>query len=361
MEVFDINSITGYRTREMVISDLRASANPVVILGTGRFAVSIAKTIIDNGIGLLGFIDLDEYWFEGKVKKINEKNYTCYKTSQIDGFPNFNLLLGIIDYSLLYNLKNQFKQCEIIDYLDAYDSHIMSGDFIKKNQNTLEELYISLSDDESKNVMREYIYSRYTGDVSKLSALVHKSDYLYDWKLLGLSDDDIIVDGGAYIGDSVLEIKDYLDSMPQQIFTFEPDHQNLIRLIENFTPEELQHIIPISAGLYSHDTTLKFSDSGTLGSCISEKGEKHIKVYALDEHAAFKKASVIKMDIEGSELNALIGAENLIRTNRPRMAICIYHNNKDIIDISQFLKKFDYKLYLRQHSCSNEETVLYAI
>lgn len=61
------------------------------------------------------------------------------------------------------------------------------------------------------------------------------------------------------------------------------------------------------------------------------------------------------MDIEGSEMEALRGAENLIKNNKPRLAICIYHKNEDIIDIYNYLKPFGYSFYLRQHACSCEE------
>ena len=72
-------------------------------------------------------------------------------------------------------------------------------------------------------------------------------------------------------------------------------------------------------------------------------------------------ATFIKMDIEGSELAALRGAEQLIRKNHPRLAVCIYHRSQDIVEIYQFLQQFEYRFYLRQHAFSAEETVLYAV
>jgi len=69
------------------------------------------------------------------------------------------------------------------------------------------------------------------------------------------------------------------------------------------------------------------------------------------------------MDLEGSEMKALKGAENIIEKNMPKLGISIYHSNQDMIDIPEYLMKRypKYKFYIRQHvKFTNTETVLYA-
>jgi hypothetical protein len=72
----------------------------------------------------------------------------------------------------------------------------------------------------------------------------------------------------------------------------------------------------------------------------------------------------IKMDIEGSELEALKGAKNTIKNQKPRLAISVYHKPEDIFEIPLYLKELvpAYKFYLR-HDClvNLTETVLYAM
>lgn len=71
------------------------------------------------------------------------------------------------------------------------------------------------------------------------------------------------------------------------------------------------------------------------------------------------------MDIEGAELNALKGAEKTIIKYKPKLAICIYHSNQDMVLIAEYIHNLipDYKIYIRQHSLypSAAETVLYAL
>jgi len=73
-------------------------------------------------------------------------------------------------------------------------------------------------------------------------------------------------------------------------------------------------------------------------------------------------ATFIKMDIEGAELNALKGAKKTIIANTPKLAISIYHQLNDLWEIPIYIKQLvpEYKLYVRHHSKTIAETVLYA-
>jgi hypothetical protein len=75
------------------------------------------------------------------------------------------------------------------------------------------------------------------------------------------------------------------------------------------------------------------------------------------------KITFIKMDIEGAEYNAILGAHNTITKYRPKLAISIYHKPEDIWEIPSLILKMnpEYKLYLGHYSIAAAETVLYAI
>ena len=69
------------------------------------------------------------------------------------------------------------------------------------------------------------------------------------------------------------------------------------------------------------------------------------------------------MDVEGAEINALKGAEKLIKKYKPKLAICIYHKMEDMWEIPGLILSYvpEYKLYLRHYSPSKDETVLYCL
>lgn len=69
----------------------------------------------------------------------------------------------------------------------------------------------------------------------------------------------------------------------------------------------------------------------------------------------------IKMDIEGSELDALKGAKNILIKKRPKLAICLYHKNQDMWEIPLYLKEIvpDYNFYCKK-SHPIHEFILFA-
>jgi hypothetical protein len=75
-----------------------------------------------------------------------------------------------------------------------------------------------------------------------------------------------------------------------------------------------------------------------------------IETVALDDMVdPGDRVTLIKMDIEGAELNALRGASKIIARDKPRLAVCVYHKFEDIMNIPSYILSLnpEYKLYLR--------------
>lgn len=100
------------------------------------------------------------------------------------------------------------------------------------------------------------------------------------------------------------------------------------------------------------------SESETDGSGL----ENCIETVSLDDFLEGERITFIKMDIEGAELDALQGAAEIIETQKPKLAISVYHKPEDIVEIPKLILGIrpDYKLYIRHYSLLSNETVLYA-
>lgn len=98
------------------------------------------------------------------------------------------------------------------------------------------------------------------------------------------------------------------------------------------------------------------------GKIVDSSQVESIEVVQLDEFLKGEKVTFIKMDIEGSEYDALKGASQIIIDQKPRLAISVYHKDDDIITIPQLLLSLrpDYKFFLRHYSLLSNEIVLYA-
>ena len=70
-----------------------------------------------------------------------------------------------------------------------------------------------------------------------------------------------------------------------------------------------------------------------------------------NEIFADKKVTLINMDIEGAEMPVLRGTSEVIKRQRPVLAICAYHKASDLIEIPAFVQSVsdDYVFYLRKY------------
>ncbi len=83
----------------------------------------------------------------------------------------------------------------------------------------------------------------------------------------------------------------------------------------------------------------------------------------LVEKGEIARVDFLKMDIEGSEILALKGAERTIRRFKPKLAISIYHVFTHYFEAILFLHSLNlgYRFYIEHYTIHSEETVLYAV
>lgn len=176
-----------------------------------------------------------------------------------------------------------------------------------------------------------------------------------------------MIDGGACLGESLDSFKNYLNNHINML-CIEPELGNIKLLKEKITKMQLNdNIQVIEAGLWSEDTQLKFSSASASGlnvNCnINEQGDIVITTRAIDSICTEQNfvPNFIKMDIEGAEVAALIGAKKIITKHKPILAICLYHHLDDLWTIPEYIHtlRSDYKMSLGHHSDNWFETVLY--
>lgn len=145
------------------------------------------------------------------------------------------------------------------------------------------------------------------------------------------------------------------------IVAFEPDPINAEHC-RRIAREHNLNIQLIEAGAYSKDGVLHFNSSGSSMSCIEENGSISVNIRTIDNVVGDQRVSFIKVDIEGSELEALKGASRCIQRDKPICAISAYHRIGDTIVLLNYLKELvpEYCFALRHYSNSSCETVLYA-
>jgi len=133
----------------------------------------------------------------------------------------------------------------------------------------------------------------------------------------------VVVDIGANIGYYTL-LAAHLVGDEGKVFAFEPDPYNYTLLCKNIEVNEYKNVIPVRKAVFSKSGKMKlFLDKSNLGghslseTNVDKSASITVEVTSLDDY--FKntdcKIDVIKVDVQGSEMEVLEGMTNTINQN----------------------------------------------
>lgn len=185
----------------------------------------------------------------------------------------------------------------------------------------------------------------------------------FDPEFMTYGENEVLVDAGCFNLNSSLKFQEYCGHA-KKVYAFEPDPESYAVCQEKKERANFSEVELLPVGTWSSRTTLCFNAEGSGASSIREGGSTTIPVVPIDEVIApVDRVTMIKMDIEGAELESLRGARKTIQRDHPKLAICIYHKPEDMTEIPLYIKELvpEYKLYVRHHSNYARETVLYAV
>jgi FkbM family methyltransferase len=247
---------------------------------------------------------------------------------------------------------------------EAFPPHMFYEDLLDDlwaHRVKYEALHHRLADDRSRQVLDAVLGYRQTLDPAVLQPVVSEGDLYAPVGLFELTDDEVYVDGGSYDGDTIRAFIDRVHGRYADIYAFEPDPVTFEKLKANFRSEPRVHAI--HAGLHSRAGHLNFRDDASRGAIFANDGDIEMPVTTIDDVLDDRRVTYVKMNIEGSEIDALQGGRNAIRKWLPRLAISVYHRASDLWRIPELISELssEYELYLRQHDGGIIETVLYAL
>lgn len=207
--------------------------------------------------------------------------------------------------------------------------------------------YEHLADYRSKQTLNGIVRFWFEFNINDLHRYTENvfSDY-YDLDILRCGKDDVLVDLGAYTGDS---IQDYIHTYGayKKIYAYEitpGTYQTLLNNLSNYPNIEARQ-----KGVGAKHQIMYVNDNKNgAGNKILDNGEQAVEVVCLDEDIK-EPISVVKMDIEGAEMDAIYGMQRHIKNDRPKLLISTYHIPSDIFEIPYILHEMreDYRFYLR--------------
>lgn len=192
----------------------------------------------------------------------------------------------------------------------------------------------------------------------------------FGFPFFDFSDTEYYLDCGVSNGETIKAFSDRVHGKYTKVKAFEPDPKCYERSLNYIRALNLQNVDLLNCGVYSKSDELFFFSTTDGSAHIGDNGETSVKVCKIDDVVGDDVVTFIKMDIEGSEFEALRGAEKTIRRCKPKLAICLYHKPEDIPLIPSFINSIvpEYKIWIRPYEVGFKEagdvhlgeTILYA-
>jgi FkbM family methyltransferase len=206
-------------------------------------------------------------------------------------------------------------------------------------------------------ILITFIFRQYEYQKKKPGVLAQRGDY--------------VIDAGGGWGDTALYFAHQVES-GGKVYTFEfiPSNVEIIKQNLELNPGLMSQIDIIPHPLWEQSDVTLFSYDNGPGSMVTKepRGNSDIRISTMSiddfvKRDGVPKVNFIKMDVEGAELSALKGAAETIKKYKPKLAIAVYHNLNDLVQIPKFLSDLNsgYKFYLDHFTIHSEETILFCI
>ncbi len=237
------------------------------------------------------------------------------------------------------------KICELDSEFELYapdlpvcPGELFTYDFYRRHKDEFDFARSLLCDDISKKEFDDVLSYKLSGEIKYIKfsqssqlSIANSELRCYNYKSY--------VDGGAYGGETVIDMRSICPDL-SKVYAFEPDARSFKKM-----NKKLSEILDSEIELNMYNSALGNFDGET---AIYEKGNRNTSLYAEKATDAVKKTvsvckldtvlngegvDIIKLDVEGAEIDAINGAEGTIRTYKPDLQISLYHRPEDMFSI----------------------------
>jgi len=347
---------------------------PAILYPAGRLSRTAAVALQKRGTDVLGFGDRNATLWENLMdglpvyspQQIMEQYSTCsilvstsiYDSEVCELFMNGGCQWVYPMPWLAHRLPDMFANREYKGALEAVAN--------PRNHDAINHAYRLFADEESRRTFASKIEYLLTFEKRCLDEIYSRKQIYFDPEILQLSDQEVVLDGGAFNGDTLEMFLEISKGVFKEYHAFEPDSGSFA-LLQQKASVDPKRIFPVRCGLADQPGTLRFISTSAFDSQFAGEGQQggeSLRVISLDEYIIGRQPpTFLKLDIEGFEASALRGATNLIAKHQPVLAISAYHYPENLWEIPNLVHKLNpgYCLFTRHYTREIDDTVCYAI
>ena len=181
--------------------------------------------------------------------------------------------------------------------------------------------------------------------------------------LVKVGPEEVFVDCGAFDGDTVKSFVARHGDAFSRLIAFEPDPANFEKLcacVESLPAAVRDKIACYPYATGTQNGAVRFEATGTAASAVGQ-GSLEVRCVKLDDFLTDPEPTWIKMDIEGAEVDTLLGAGALIARRSPVLAVCVYHQQDHVWQLPLLMRRLspEYRLFLRPHVIESWDLLCY--
>lgn len=330
--------------------NLSQSKKPVVLYGMGDGAEKIIDVLNKKGLNVSAVFASD-----GFVRKKVFRGHTVESYSSIcEKFDDFTVLVsfGTKRPEVIDNIINISHSRELYaPDVPVFGGGLFDLEYFGENFSRLERIYERLCDNISKKAFVCSIKYRLTGKIDYLFECETAPEESY-LSVLRPYKDCVYIDVGAYNGDTVKEFSQY-SGTDITVHAIEPDSKNFKKLSSYADLCDIKKIKLHNAAAWNENGYITFysrSGRNSANTTAHKESVKAEQTASLMLDSIAEHADYIKIDAEGADKNALLGAKHLIsQKNSPSLCVAAYHRTEDYFEIPEcvFNINENYKLYFR--------------
>lgn len=335
---------------ESVWERLQRETHPIILYGMGDGADKILRVFAEKQIRASGVFASDEF-----VRGHSFAGFQVKKLSDIVQEFGQDIIIVLSFASQRSELLQRFYALNAQFDLVAPDVPVAGEglfdlEFLHKHAAEFEQAYAWMADEISRQVFADIVSFKISGKIDYLRHCETDKDEIFT-SVLKPHTQEHFADLGAYNGDTIRELLSYTGDEYATITALEPDRRNF-RKLSKYAEQQLdaERIELVQAGGWNEDTTLTFAAKAGRNSALAGQGTP-TQMRALDSVLDGAPCTMLKLDVEGAEYQALMGAKETIARSRPRLNVACYHRNEDLFVLPRLLKTLcpEYQLYLRHH------------
>ena len=351
-------------------SEVSLGNNPIYIYGAGNVAEAVYRKCKEKGFLIKAFFVDDDYF---QIKKFMGLK-VLKKSEVLRDHLNISVIMGIGNYYKGVELENEYKEIKMYYIPGVFDfqsaEYLSSDNYFYRHQIELENIFSYLADDFSKDCMVAQWDFVINGNLKLFFKSQERNRGYFRNSVIGEDSFRVVVDVGAYTGDTIKELMEVCHDEIDKVYAFEGDSKafsELYRYVESnelYEAVELYHVFLSDkagkAGVIDDSLNIQTT---RLTSITDKKSTCLTNVESLDNLLSNRchKIGYIKINI-GDCLKVLQGSVKVITEDRPIVGIMI-SSAMHIVGIANFfICRFpDYKLYLRYLAAMPERLALFAI